>query len=162
MVTAMERRRFVRLAGSVLVAAPLAACVGQAYAPGPVPPNFRRYEIASDVLFDFGSAQLRPAAFEALQGILGQIRSVYPYPAIRVVGHTDSIGTDAANDALSQRRGEAVRRWLIEAGIPQQYITVEGMGKRQPVAPNVFPNGADNPEGRARNRRVELFASPAQ
>lgn len=158
----MERRRFVRIASSLLAAAPLAACVGQAYTPVPFPVDYRRYEIASDVLFDFGSATLRPAAYGALRDILGQIRSVYPYPAIRVIGHTDSIGSDAANDLLSARRAESVRRWLIETGIPDQYITVEGQGKRTPVAPNTLPNGADNPDGRQRNRRVELLASPAR
>lgn len=158
----MERRRFGRLAASIALAAPLSACVGQAYVPAPLPVDYRRYEIASDVLFDFGSATLRLAAYAALRDILGQIRSVFPYPAIRVLGHTDSIGSDAANDQLSTRRAEAVRAWLIQAGIPDRYITVEGLGKRQPAAPNTLPNGADNPEGRQRNRRVELLASPAR
>ena len=159
----MDRRGLLRTGASALLLAPLAACVGQPYGPMPMPlpPNFRRYEIASDVLFDFGSATLRPGAYEALRDSLYQIRLVFPYPAIRVLGHTDSIGTDAANDDLSVRRAEAVRRWLIEVGIPDRYISVEGLGKRQPIAPNTLPNGADNPEGRQRNRRVELLASPA-
>ena len=156
----MNRRAFGQ-AAAALALAPLAACVGQAYPLAPAPIGFRRYELASDVLFDFGSATLRQSAYGAVQDILNQIRSVYPYPAIRVLGHTDSIGSDAANDQLSLRRAEAVRRWLIETGIPDRYITVEGLGKRQPVAPNTLPNGADNPEGRQRNRRVELLASPA-
>lgn len=145
---------------AALAAAPLAACVGTAGQLVPIAP-YRRYEVASDVLFDFGSATLRPAASGALAGILGQIRSVYPYPAIRVVGHTDSIGTDAANDVLSLRRAESVQRWLAEAGIPPAVISTEGQGKRQPAAPNTLPNGADNPAGRQANRRVELIASPA-
>ncbi len=158
----IDRRAFGRAAASALLLAPLAACVGQAYPPPvPLPLGFRRYEIASDVLFDFGSATLRPGAYEALRESLHQIRLVFPYPAIRVIGHTDSIGTDAANDDLSIRRAESVRRWLIETGIPDRYISVEGAGKRQPIAPNNFPNGADDPEGRRRNRRVELLASPA-
>ncbi len=156
----MGRRRFGSLAAPLLAAGPLAACVGTPGQLVPVVP-FRRYELASDVLFDFGSATLRPEASEALAGILAQIRSVYPYPAIRVVGHTDSIGSDAANDVLSLRRAESVQRWLVEAGIPPAVITVEGQGKRQPLVPNTLPNGADSPEGRMRNRRVELIASPA-
>ena len=153
------RRRFGSVAASIL-AMPLAACVGQAYPPTAAV-AYRRFEVASDVLFDFGSATLRPAASDALTGILSQIRAAYPYPAIRVVGHTDSVGTDTANHVLSLRRAEAVQRWLVEAGrIPPPAITTEGQGKRQPVTPNTLPNGADNPEGRARNRRVELIASP--
>ena len=115
-----------------------------------------------DVLFGFGSATLRPEAAAALNDILNQIRSVYPYPAIQVVGHTDSIGSDTANDALSLRRAESVRVWLIRTGgIPDAAITAEGRGKREPIAPNTLPSGADNPQGRAQNRRVELIARPA-
>ena len=152
------RRQLTRLAALGLLAAPLAACVGAAYTP---PVAFRRYQLASDVLFDFGSATLRPQASAALNDILASIRMTYPYPAIRVLGHTDSIGSDAANDALSLRRAEAVRQWLVTAGIPPAAITTEGLGKRQPIAPNTLPNGADSPDGRAQNRRVELIASPA-
>jgi outer membrane protein OmpA-like peptidoglycan-associated protein len=157
----LDRRRFGRTVASALLLAPLAACVGQPYGPPPLIPPFRRFSIASDVLFAFGSAQLLPGAAEALAGNLYEIRQVYPYPAIQVIGYTDSIGSDAANDQLSLRRAEAVRAWLLSAGIPGQYISVEGMGKRNPVAPNTFPNGADNPAGRAQNRRVELVASRA-
>ncbi len=152
------RRQVCRIAAMGLLAAPLAACVGTAYTP---PVAFRRYELASDVLFDFGSATLRPQASAALNDILTSIRTTYPYPAIRVLGHTDSIGSDAANDALSLRRADAVRQWLMAAGIPPAAITTEGLGKSRPVAANTLPNGADNPSGRAQNRRVELIASPA-
>lgn len=152
------RRQWARMAALGLLAAPLAGCVGAAYTPPMMP---QRYAVASDVLFDFGSATLRPEASAALNDILNQIRAVYQYPVIRVEGHTDSIGSDAANDALSLRRAESVRQWLMAAGIPPGAITTDGLGKRRPVAPNTLPNGADNPDGRARNRRVELIASPA-
>ena len=75
---------------------------------------------------------------------------------------TDGKGTDAYNDALSLRRAESVRVWLIRTGgIPDAAITAEGRGKREPIAPNTLPSGADNPQGRAQNRRVELIARPA-
>ena len=152
------RRQWGRMAALGVLAAPLAACVGTAYAP---PIGLRRYELSSDVLFAFGSATLRPEASAALNDILMSIRSTYPYPAIRVEGHTDSIGSDAANDVLSLRRADSVRQWLMANGIPPAVITTEGLGKRRPVAPNTLPNGADSPDGRARNRRVELIATPA-
>ena len=156
----MRRRQFGRII-AVFAAAPVAACVGTAYGPVPVIAP-RRYALASDVLFDFGSARLRPGAQAALADILGQIRQVYPYPAIRVEGHTDSIGSAAANQALSQRRAEAVREWLMANGIPPNAISTEGFGETRPVAANRLPNGADYPAGRQQNRRVELIATPYQ
>lgn len=155
----VSRRRFGRFGALAVLAMPLAGCVGQAYSLQQ-PVATRRYELAADVLFDFGSATLRPEASAALADILGSMRQTYPYPRIMVEGHTDSIGSDAANDALSLRRAQAVRQWLMGNGIPAQAIATEGLGKRQPVAPNSFPDGRDNPEGRARNRRVVLIASP--
>lgn len=155
----IARRALVRRLAGLAPLLALAACVGTAYPPPPA--TLRRYEISSDVLFDFGSATLKPGAAAALSDILAQIRATYPYPAIRVEGHTDSIGSDAANDLLSERRAEAVRQWLMASGIPPQAITTVGYGKRRPIAPNTFPNGADNPDGRRQNRRVELIATPA-
>ena len=151
-------RRLALLATPAL----LAGCVGQAYTMQPAPmPQPRRYELAADVLFAFNRSDLLPQASAALAESLASIRQAYQYPLIRVEGHTDSIGSDVANDALSLRRAEAVRQWLIGNGIPPAAITVEGFGRRQPVAPNTFQNGADNPDGRARNRSVVLVASPA-
>ena len=99
---------------------------------------------------------MRPQAQSALTDIMGQIRAVYPTPAIRVIGHTDNVGSDAANDALSLRRAEVVRSWIItNAGIPPAVVSAEGHGKSEPEVPN------DTPAGRAQNRRVQLIASPA-
>ncbi len=66
------------------------------------------------------------------------------------VGHTDSIGSDAYNDRLSLRRAEAVKAYLVSKGIPADKVRTEGRGKREPVADNATP------EGRAKNRRVEV------
>ena len=156
-------RHIGRVLAAVVLLAPLGACVGTAYpvAQPAAPVDTRQYALPADVLFPFNSAVLRPEAQAALADTLGQIRSVYPYPAIRVVGHTDSIGSDAVNDALSRQRAEAVKAWLAGAGIPPAVVTAEGRGRREPVAPNTQPNGADNPAGRAQNRRVQLIASPA-
>lgn len=157
-------RRLALLGAPASVSLVLAGCVGQAYPVQPMqaqPPQSRRYELAADVLFVFNRSDLVPQASAALQESLANIRATYQYPVIRVEGHTDSIGSDAANDALSLRRAEAVRQWLIANGVPSAAITVEGFGKRQPIAPNTLPNGGDNIDGRARNRRVVLVASPA-
>jgi outer membrane protein OmpA-like peptidoglycan-associated protein len=90
------------------------------------------------------------------------MRQTYPYPKIVVQGYTDSVGTDRYNEGLSLARADAVRQWLMANGIPAAAITTEGFGKRNPVAANTLPDGRDNPEGRARNRRVVLIASPMQ
>ena len=147
------------------VAAGVAGCVGQSYpVTQPVAQAARpstQFVLAADVLFPFDSAVLQPDASAQLSQILASIRQTYPYPAIRVEGYTDSIGTDVFNDDLSLRRANAVRDWLVGAGIPPAVITTVGFGKRNPVAPNTLPTGADSPDGRAHNRRVVLVASPA-
>ncbi|MEO5680109.1 MAG: OmpA family protein, partial [Acidimicrobiales bacterium] len=78
---------------------------------------------------------------------------------VTIVGHTDGIGTEPANQALSEARAQAVRD-VIAAARPDLQFQVSGRGAREPVAPNQVA-GRDNPEGRARNRRVEItFAAP--
>jgi len=84
-----------------------------------------------------------------------------PAYTVQVQGHTDSKGTDEYNDKLSQRRAEEVKKFLIKKkGIAQERITVQTFGEKQPAVPNELPNGEDDPEGRARNRRVEFKIIP--
>ena len=72
-------------------------------------------------------------------------------------GYTDSKGTDEYNNRLSQRRAESVRDKLIEFGLESgRVLKTEGMGERNPIAPNTNKDGSDNPAGRALNRRIEL------
>jgi outer membrane protein OmpA-like peptidoglycan-associated protein len=81
---------------------------------------------------------------------------LFPDAEITVTGHTDSFGSDSANFELSRRRAEAVRRYLIEvAKMPAFRISAVGYGETQPVASNATE------EGRARNRRIDVFISPA-
>jgi outer membrane protein OmpA-like peptidoglycan-associated protein len=75
---------------------------------------------------------------------------------VRIIGHTDSTGSDAINDPLSQERARAVRDHLQDRGVPTSRMDVVGRGSREPLA----DNGSEN--GRARNRRVELFLSEPQ
>jgi OmpA-OmpF porin, OOP family len=104
----------------------------------------------TDVLFDFDSATLTPAAAGVVDDTAGRLRS--GTGAVTVVGHTDGVGTDAYNLDLSRRRAEAVGARLRAAGRP---VTTEGRGESEPVAPETV-NGQDDPAGRARNRRVEI------
>lgn len=114
--------------------------------------------LSGDVLFPFGADRLRPEAAEGLAEVAELIRTLRPR-TVRIVGHTDSVGDDAANRELSLRRARSVQRWLEErvgqSAMPA--VVVEGRGAAEPVAANAGPDGRDNPEGRALNRRVEFF-----
>ena len=109
-------------------------------------------EMLADVLFSFGSAQLNDAALESLSSVAAIIDE---YPSVTIVGHTDSIGSESANEALGLLRAEAVRNYLIEnSDMTVETITVESAGETDPKTPNLNEDGSDNPEGRALNRRV--------
>lgn len=106
----------------------------------------------SDVLFDTGSYTLKPGAREKLAKISG-ILLAHPGLNLQIEGHTDSVGSDEFNQQLSERRADSVRDFLAQQGVPASSITARGFGKTQPVASN------DTPEGRQRNRRVELVVN---
>ena len=82
--------------------------------------------------------------------------------AIVVEGHTDSTGAKAYNLELSRKRAETVSRELIFNMVQRQRIRIDGRGAQFPVAPNVLADGRDNPEGRGRNRRVEIIIASQQ
>jgi outer membrane protein OmpA-like peptidoglycan-associated protein len=109
-----------------------------------------------DILFEFGKANLAGNAREKVQDIATVLNDKAQGRRISVEGHTDSIGTEAANQILSERRADAVAAALEAQGVSSQRITAKGFGKKFPVAPNKDPDGADNPAGRAKNRRVEV------
>lgn len=124
--------------------------------------DYIRLRLAGDVLFDLGSAVINQAAAEVLAQVAQVIRD-RTMGEVLVVGHTDSLGDDASNQRLSEARAVAVIRWLQdEAGIPAALLVGRGMGERQPVAHNTTPDGRDDPAGRARNRRVELFVGTSE
>jgi outer membrane protein OmpA-like peptidoglycan-associated protein len=106
----------------------------------------------SDVLFDTGSYTLKPGAREKLAKISGIVLA-HPGLSLQIEGHTDSVGGDDFNQQLSERRADSVRDFLAEQGVAPSSITAHGFGKTQPVASN------DTPEGRQRNRRVELVVN---
>ncbi|MFL5063554.1 MAG: OmpA family protein [Xanthobacteraceae bacterium] len=113
-----------------------------------------KINLSADVLFDFDKADLRPEAGPSLAKV-AEVLKAYPRAATLIEGHTDGKGTDQYNQPLSERRAEAVRRWLAANGVGAK-MTTRGWGKAKPVAPNTKPGGADDPEGRQKNRRVEI------
>ena len=113
--------------------------------------------LSSDVLFDFDKAELKPEADSELQKAADIIRQKGK-GLILISGYTDSKGTDAYNKRLSLARAQAVKNWFEAQGLHQNYQT-EGLGAANPVAPNTNDDGSDNPEGRAKNRRVEIIVN---
>ncbi len=115
-----------------------------------------RIDMAADVLFDFNKANILPKAQEALKQAAEIIRQKSK-GTVRIEGHTDSIGSDARNQRLSERRAESVKSWFIrEEGLGNVSFTTQGFGASKPAAPNRKPDGSDDPEGRQKNRRVEI------
>jgi len=106
--------------------------------------------LGSDYLkFEFDKAELRPSDRELLSRIAGILLTSSDY-TVSVNGHTDDVGTVEYNQKLSERRAEAVRDYLVEAGVPEGILSVTGHGKSRPLVPGT------SEEARARNRRVEL------
>lgn len=106
--------------------------------------------INSDVLFDFGKATLTPTAKTHLERLARRMTG----KPVQVDGFTDSVGSPAFNLKLSRERASAVQSELQRLGVAG--IRAKGFGEARPVAPNQV-SGKDNPEGRAKNRRVELI-----
>ena len=108
------------------------------------------------VNFDFDRSTLRPDAVQILNEAIEILRR-YPDLGVEVAGHTDSVGTEQYNQGLSERRATAVYDYLTSNGIDASRLQgPTGYGESRPIAPNTNPDGTDNPEGRARNRRTEL------
>jgi len=108
--------------------------------------------------FAFDSAELRPEAEAKLDEVVITMQE-NPQLALRIEGHTDSKGSDAYNMRLSRERAQSVKQYLVDNGVAAERLTAKGYGESQPVAPNTEPDGSDNPEGRAENRRVEIHAA---
>ncbi|RYY27378.1 MAG: OmpA family protein [Sphingomonadales bacterium] len=102
-----------------------------------------------DVLFRTDSAELRPGAIEKLRPLVGYLRA-NPGVRVAIIGHTDSRGTDAHNQSLSERRAESVRAAFDSMGVVRARFRVEGHGESEPVASNATADGM------RLNRRVEV------
>jgi outer membrane protein OmpA-like peptidoglycan-associated protein len=105
-----------------------------------------------DVVFDAGKASLQPSAMTAIDR-LAQLLGVYPERSVRIEGHTDSLGDDAANQLLSERRAAAVRDALLARGVAAARVEAVGYGETRPIADNRTENGRQN------NRRIEIVLS---
>ncbi|HSO44547.1 MAG TPA: OmpA family protein [Rhodoferax sp.] len=112
--------------------------------------NQLKLSIPSDISFDVNSSvikpNLRPILDQFAQGLSSQ-----PNTEIRIIGHTDSTGSDAINNPLSVNRAASARDYLVARGVNSQRIQIDGRGSHEPIADNATT------EGRARNRRIEIY-----
>jgi outer membrane protein OmpA-like peptidoglycan-associated protein len=114
-----------------------------------------KINLLGDILFDFDRATIRPVAEPTLAQVAALIRK-YPNSTVLIEGHTDGKGSETYNLKLSEKRANSVRAWLTAHGIAEGAMRTGGWGAARSVAPNRKPNGADDPEGRQKNRRVEI------
>ncbi|MGE5270403.1 MAG: OmpA family protein [Thiohalocapsa sp.] len=115
-----------------------------------------RIELPADILFDFDKSDIRPSAADALKEVAGILRE-RAKGNVLIEGHTDSKGSHTYNQGLSERRAASVEKWLVEReGLRQIKFATRGFAATRPVAPNTKPDGSDDPDGRQKNRRVEI------
>ena len=128
---------------------PVAVAAAPIPEPAPVRARLQAITLGADASFDIGKADLKSDGQAKLGQLVAKLKDVN-FDAITVIGHTDNVGTDAANQKLSLRRANAVKQYLATHGIDAAKIKTNGRGKTSPVADN------KTAQGRARNRRVEV------
>lgn len=114
-----------------------------------------KLNLPDGVTFDFNKYDVKSQFYPALNQIAGTLRE-YNQTIVEVSGHTDSVGSDAYNQTLSEQRANSVASYLIGQGLQRERFEVVGMGKRYPIASN------DTDQGRALNRRVEIRLLPLE
>jgi OmpA-OmpF porin, OOP family len=134
---------------------PGAACVGIAEAPPtPAPPPAavvaQTLTLSASALFDTAKSDLRPAGKQELDAVVAKLKGGAKVSSITVTGHTDSRGSEAYNQALSERRAASVKNYMVSQGVDGALVHTRGMGESAPVASN------KTEEGRQQNRRVEI------
>ena len=116
--------------------------------------NQLKLDIPSDLSFDSGRYDIKPALHAVLDRFATTLNQ-NPVTTVRVVGHTDNVGSDAVNNPLSVNRAAATRDSLVSRGVAGNRIAIDGRGSREPIADNATA------AGKARNRRVEIFVAEA-
>lgn len=123
------------------------------------PPRPERKPVSLTISFAEEGDELPAEGSQQLDGLLRQPVMSDPV-CVTVRGHTDTGGSDSHNLEISRDRAEAVAAYLSRHGVAEDRIRVIALGERRPIAPNANADGSDNPEGRARNRRVEVEVEP--
>jgi OOP family OmpA-OmpF porin len=119
--------------------------------PPPPQPVVEKVSLGADTYFSFDSAQLTAGGIQEIENLAQRLKmGNFKDLRIDIAGHTDSLGSEAYNQSLSERRAASVKKEFVESGIPATVITTRGYGETVPVASNATP------EGRAKNRRVDV------
>ena len=116
--------------------------------------NELKLDIPSDVSFDSGRYDVKPALHAVLDRFATTLNQ-HPVTQVRIVGHTDNVGSDAVNNPLSVNRAASTRDYLASRGVAASRIAIDGRGSHEPIADN------GSAAGRAKNRRVEIFVAEA-
>jgi outer membrane protein OmpA-like peptidoglycan-associated protein len=145
---------------AISLAALASGCAAPSPSPSPSPspiPNRLPSIRFESIRFESGQSALSSTARQSIREAAALLKNgpVSTLPVI-VEGHSDSSGDAAANERLSKVRAQSVANELVFNGIAPERITVRGYGDSRPVAPDKHPDGTDNPEGRSRNRRVDV------
>lgn len=116
--------------------------------------NQLKLDIPSDLSFDSGQYRIKPGLHAVLDRFASTLNQ-NPVTTVRIIGHTDNVGSDAANNLLAVNRADATRDYLVSRGVESKRISIDGRGEHEPIADNATA------EGRAKNRRVEIFVAEA-
>ena len=116
--------------------------------------NQLKLDIPSDLSFDSGQYHIKPGLHAVLDRFATTLNQ-NPVTTLRIVGHTDNVGSDATNNPLSVNRAAATRDYLVSRGVASKRISIDGRGEQEPIADNATA------AGRAKNRRVEIFVAEA-
>jgi len=117
--------------------------------------NRLKLDIPTDISFDVNRAVIKPD-FRPILDKFASTLAQNPNTVVTIIGHTDSTGSDAINNPLSINRAASARDYLASRGVPPNRFQIDGRGEREPIASN------DDPYGRARNRRVEIYVAEPQ
>jgi outer membrane protein OmpA-like peptidoglycan-associated protein len=163
-MTMQTLRPYVYLLGGAVTLA-LAGCHTEAPQPTPLPPEpqaapasmpAQQQNLSADALFAFGKAQLKSADNTELDALAEKLKAASQIDSVQVLGYTDRIGSEQANQKLSAQRAEAVRDYLVAHGVPAGVIQTEGRGAADPVADCPDQKGRRLIACLAPNRRVVI------
>ncbi len=142
--------------GALAAPAQPAAAAAAPAAPAAKPaPQAEKVTLATDTLFDFNKAVLKPEGKEKLDDLFLKLFGM-ELEVIIAVGHTDTIGSDSYNQKLSVKRAEAVKAYLLEKGVEENRVYTEGKGESAPVVADCSGNRAAQIKCQSPNRRVEI------
>ena len=115
-----------------------------------------------NIYFEFGSSEMTAESKSAVDTTILQLLKENPRIMVEIGAHTDSKGADELNMKLSEKRAKSIAKYLESKGIEEGRLAGVGYGETMPIAPNSNPDGTDNPEGRAKNRRVDFKVTGTQ